>query len=44
MSEAVKEFYFLRYKMGRCTSETIAGLVTKGKLTQLEADEILNAV
>ena len=44
MSEVVKNFYLLRYKRGRCTAETIGDLVTEGKLTQDEADEILNSV
>ena len=42
MTEALKNFYKIRYQQGRCTVETINNLVTLGKLTQSEADEILN--
>jgi len=44
MTAVVKNFYLIRYKQGKCTEETIADLVTAGKLTQDEADEILNSV
>jgi hypothetical protein len=42
MTEAAKNFYKIRYDQGRCTIETINNLVTIGKLTQAEANYILN--
>lgn len=42
MTIAARNFYKIRYDQGRCTISTINGLVTAGKLTQAEADYIIN--